>query len=117
MEKPTKCGDLYVMFDGSKFQKVLYSYLATFSLFAGIAVMAFPSSVFVETIGINIQTMICHAGMVVVGVVLLASRVVDLNFKTILRALPVFALCLSLRLSQTSYSTKRAIPKISICSS
>lgn len=77
--------------DGSKFQKWLYSYLATFSLFAGLAVMIYPGDVFISTIGINIQTMICHGGMVVVGVVILASKVVDLNYKTVLRAIPVFA--------------------------
>lgn len=76
--------------DGSKLQKWLYSYLATFSLFAGIVVMIYPGDVFVSTIGINIQTMICHGGMVIVGIVILASKVIDLNYKTILRAMAVF---------------------------
>ena len=34
------------------------SFLATFAVFAGTAVMIYPGDVFIETIGINIQTML-----------------------------------------------------------
>lgn len=71
--------------------QALCAYLATFSLFAGLAVMFYPTSVFIETIGINIQTMVCHGSMVVIGIFLLASGYVKLEHKTILRAMPVFA--------------------------
>lgn len=73
-----------------KFQEFLYSYLATYALFAGLAVMFLPSDVFISTIGINIQTMICHGGMVVVGIFLFFSGMVKLEWKTILKALSVF---------------------------
>ncbi len=73
-----------------EFQKYLYTYLATFALFAGVIVMVYPGNVFSTTIGINIQTMICHAGMVVMGVFLLVSGVVDLKWSSILKAIPVF---------------------------
>ena len=48
-------------------------FLATFSLFAGSAVMFYPGDVFVTTIGINIQTMVYHGSMVVIGVALIFS--------------------------------------------
>lgn len=68
----------------------LCAYLATFALFAGLAVMLYPVSVFTGTIGINIQTMFWHGSMVVIGVLLLASGHVKLEWKTLRRALPVF---------------------------
>lgn len=43
-------------------------FMGTFSLFAGLCVMVYPGDVFVETIGINIQTMIHHGLQVVLGV-------------------------------------------------
>ncbi len=68
----------------------LCSYLATFALFAGLAVMFYPNTVFIDTVGINIQTMVCHGGMVVIGVLLLASGHVKLQWKSLLQAVPVF---------------------------
>ncbi len=78
-----------------RLQEALYSYLATFALFAGLAVMLYPTTVFVDTIGINIQTMVCHGGMVVIGVLLLASGQVRLEWRSLLRALPVFLFMVS----------------------
>ena len=83
---------------GGKFQEQLYSYLATFSLFGGICVMLYPNDVFIGTIGINIQTMICHGGMVVMGVYLLASGLVKLKFTTIFKAMAIFGGLCSLAL-------------------
>lgn len=54
-----------------RFQDALYTYLATFGLFAGVMVMLIPNDVFVTTVGINIQTMVHHGGMVMMGVVAL----------------------------------------------
>jgi hypothetical protein len=58
--------------------------------------MLYPTTVFVGTIGINIQTMICHGSMIWIGVYLLASGYVKVEHKTILRAIPVFAICVML---------------------
>ena len=44
------------------------SYMAFWSLFGGLAVMFWPSTVFTETVGINIQTMVWHGMQVVLGV-------------------------------------------------
>lgn len=72
------------------------AYLATYSVFAGICVMLYPVTVFVETIGINFQTMVCHGSMIVIGIYLLCSGYVKLEHRTILRAMPVFAVCVLL---------------------
>lgn len=83
------------------------AYLATYSVFAGICVMLYPVSVFIRTIGINIQTMICHGSMIVIGVYLLCSGYVKLEHKTILRAMPVFGVCvlLAATMNEIAYRT------------
>ncbi len=43
-------------------------YMSTFSLFAGLAVFAYPNDVFISIIGINIQTMIHHGLQIVFGI-------------------------------------------------
>ena len=89
---------MYVMPLAIIFQKkhfvrdALRAYLATYGLFAGIVVMIYPDNVFVETIGVNIQTMVHHGSMVVIGVLTWVSGKAKLSHKTTLYALPVFAL-------------------------
>lgn len=79
-----------------KLHNALCCYLSTFALFAGLCVMIYPGDIFISTIGINIQTMICHGSMVVIGGYLLATGYVKLEHKTVLKALPVFAVCVLL---------------------
>ena len=79
-----------------KIHESLCAYLATYSMFAGLAVMIYPNDVFIETIGINIQTMICHGSMITIGIYLYATGHVKLQHRTILKAIPVFAVCLSI---------------------
>ena len=74
-----------------KIHDALCAFLATFSVFAGVCVMLYPVSVFVDTIGINIQTMICHGSMIVIGVYLMYTGYVKIELKTIQKAIPVFA--------------------------
>lgn len=68
----------------------LCAYLATYAVFAGLCVMIYPGDVFIETVGINIQTMICHGSMLTIGIYLFGSGYVKTEHKTILKALPVF---------------------------
>lgn len=75
----------------SKFHDALCTYLATFALFAGLCVMFYPADIYVDTIGINIQTSICHGSMISVGIFLLGTGYVKREHKTILKAIPVFA--------------------------
>ena len=67
------------------------AYLATFAFFAGAAVMGYPNDVFTQTIGINIQTMICHGSMITIAVYLLYTGYVKANLKSLLQAMSVFA--------------------------
>lgn len=76
--------------------KAACSYLVTYSVFAGICVMLYPATVFIDTIGINIQTMICHGTMISVGIFLLYSGYIKAEHKTILRAIPFFIGCVLL---------------------
>lgn len=70
------------------------AYLATYAIFAGLAVMLYPADVFNRIIGINIQTMVCHGTMLPIGAYLYATGHVKLQHKTILKALCVFAVTL-----------------------
>lgn len=44
-----------------------YLFLSTYGFFAGLAVMLYPVSVYTTDVGINIQTMVHHGGMVLMG--------------------------------------------------
>lgn len=72
-----------------KIKHALLSFLATFGLFAGLAVVIYPATVFVETTGINIQTMVHHGSMAILGFGLLAHHV-ELKWKSVLHASLVF---------------------------
>ncbi len=93
---PMYVGLLAGIFKKGKIHDSLCAYLATYAVFAGLSVMAYPVSVFISTIGINIQTMICHGSMITVGIYLLYSGYVPLKHKTILKAMPVFAVNVAL---------------------
>ncbi len=79
-----------------KWHSSLCAYLGTFALFAGLCVMFYPAQVFISTIGINIQTMICHGLMITVGIFLLGSGYVKAEHRTICKAIPVFAACMAI---------------------
>ena len=74
----------------------LCAYLATFAVFAGLVVMGYPNDVFVETAGINFQTMICHGSMLSIGIYLYGSGYVKTEHKTILKAVPVFCVAVAI---------------------
>lgn len=78
-----------------KLQEALYAYLATFAVFAGASVMVYPADVFVGTVGINIQTVVCHGSMICVGVYLMYTGSVKLENRTIMKSLTVFACTVS----------------------
>lgn len=74
-----------------KIFEALKIFLATFGLFAGVAVMLYPMTVFVGTIGINIQTMVHHGGMAIIGLGILVNHI-KLESKSILKASAVFSI-------------------------
>ena len=91
---PMYVGVLQGIFKKGKIHDALCAFLATYAIFAGICVMAFPSTIFASTAFLNIQTMLCHGTMVPIGVALMYSGHVKLGHKTILKAMAVFAVCL-----------------------
>ncbi len=74
-----------------RFKDFMYSFIATFNLFAGVIVMLYPSTVFIETTFINVQTMMHHGIMILSGVLMYAAGLVKLDFKTPLKGTAVFS--------------------------
>lgn len=87
---PMYVGLMAALFNKGKVHDSMCAFLATFATFAGLGVMFYPATVFIDTIGINIQTMICHGTMISIGIFLLGSGYVRSNYKTLLKAVPVF---------------------------
>lgn len=85
----------------------LCAYLSTYGLFAGLCVMFYPSTVFVDTIGINIQTMVCHGSMVTIGIYLLFAGYIKTERKTIIKALLVFVALVGIAMvmNEVAYQT------------
>lgn len=75
-----------------KIENACYSFLATYGLIAGISVMLYPNDVYIKEALINIQTMIHHGFMVIMGIYILLTSKVNFNTKTILNALTIFSL-------------------------
>ena len=104
---PMYIGLFAALVKNQKIHKALCNYLATFSLFGGLCVMVYPAQVFIGTIGINIQTMVCHGSMVVLGIYLLCSGYIELKHKTILPAIAVFAVIIisAIAMNETAHIT------------
>ena len=104
---PMYIGLVAAVVRGKSLHMRLCSYLATYALFAGICVMAYPSTVFIDTVGINIQTMVCHGSMITVGIVLLRTGYITAAMKTVIRALPVFLILVltAVGMNEIAYQT------------
>ena len=75
----------------------LVSYISVFSFFGGVAVFFYPNDVFVETIGINIQTMIHHGLQIVLGVFCVVYNRKKLEkIGYFLSSIPVFSFLVSI---------------------
>ncbi|MBQ4570402.1 MAG: YwaF family protein [Bacilli bacterium] len=86
---------IFLSKDGKIHQSAI-AYTATFALFGGIAVMIYPGDVFIETIGINLQTMIHHGSQVVMGIFCLIHERKRLNFKYYTKGILVFLILLTI---------------------
>lgn len=73
-----------------KVYDALMSYIGVYALFAGALVMIYPLGVFVESIFINVHTMIWHSSMFIVGFLVLATRSIEFKIKSVLKATIVF---------------------------
>lgn len=104
---PMYVGILAGLIRKGKVHESLCAYLATYSMFAGLAVMVYPVSVFIGTVGVNIQTMFCHGSMITLAIYLMYTGYVKLEHRTILKALPVFVVAVSIAavLNEMAYLT------------
>ena len=104
---PMYVGLLAALTKKGKIHEAACAYMATFSLFAGTAVMLYPGDVFMDTIGINIQTMVCHGSMIFLAIYLMATGYVKPGFKTVLKAIPIFAffLLIAMGLNEWAYQS------------
>lgn len=83
---------LAVFVKNQKFKEVCYSFISSFVLFGGLAVMLYPNDVFAtDILGVQIQTMVHHGLMVVMGVYMLAYNRNKLGLKFYLKGLYVLA--------------------------
>lgn len=83
----------------NKVEKACFAFLGTYSLIGGLSCMLYPDTVFIETIGINIQTMVHHGTMVLVGLLLLINNKIEYNFKSLYYATIVFIICVLIALT------------------
>ncbi len=74
----------------SKFRDAFVAYMSTFSLFGGLVTFIYPEQVFVETIGINIQTMTHHGLQIVLGIFFIVYARKNFPVKFYLKGIAVF---------------------------
>ncbi len=74
----------------SAVRRATVSFMAFYILFAGTAVMFYPGDVFIETIGINIQTMVWHGSQVILGVYFIVYYRRSISLRFFAKAIPVF---------------------------
>ena len=80
-----------IFIKNNKIKDIFIAFMASFSLFAGLAVFAYPNDVFIDTIGINIQTMIHHGLQIVLGIFFAVYYRNSLNIKWWIKSVFVFA--------------------------
>ena len=79
-----------------KFRDAILAYLCTFAFFGGFVVMIYPGTVFIESVLINVQTMVHHGLQTLVGIALTVSYRKKFTWKFFAMGLLVFAGLLSI---------------------
>lgn len=83
-------------FKKGKVQESLMSFLALYGVFGGLATLVYPEQVFVSTIGINIQTMVHHSLMIVLGVYAIVYNRKKFNLKFLFKGLVVLLIAIAI---------------------
>ena len=73
----------------SKLRDSLLSYMAFFTILGSIATAVYPETCFVQTLLVDIHTMLLHLGSLVVSIYLLKKEI-NINFKSLLSGYKVF---------------------------
>ncbi|MBO5879168.1 MAG: YwaF family protein, partial [Clostridia bacterium] len=76
--------------NNGKVRNACIAFMTYFSLIGGIVVFIYPGDVFIQTIGINIQTMVHHGSQLVLGIYFAVYNRRKFGFKYFLSAIPVF---------------------------
>lgn len=84
---------------GGGFRDSIMSFISTFALFGGLVTMILPATVFVSTIGINIQTMVHHGLQIVTGIFILVHERKRLNLKFFVKAIYVFGVMFAIAMA------------------
>ncbi|MFA5220594.1 MAG: hypothetical protein WC424_05860 [Bacilli bacterium] len=87
---PMYIAPLALIIKNGKLKDALYSFLAFYCLFGGLAVIIYPGDVFTSLVMINIQTMVHHSGMIIMGSVIIMAQMVKFDFKSLLKGTYVF---------------------------
>ena len=87
---PMYAGLLTGIFKKGRVHNALCAYLATYAVFAGLAVMLYPVTIFTGEIITNVHGMVCHASMLTIGIFLYYTRHVRTESATLIQAVPVF---------------------------
>ena len=82
-----------------KFRDAFLAYTITYAFFGGLAVMIYPGDVYIETIGINIQTMVHHGSQVVLGIFVAVHERKKFGKKFFALAIPVFVVAVLIALA------------------
>ncbi len=102
---PMYVGLLTAIFKKGRIHDALCAYLATYAVFAGVCVMAYPGDVFSPIAGISLQTSVCHGSMLSVGIYLWYSGYVKLSKRMLLGGAAVFscAVGVAVLLNETAF--------------
>lgn len=79
-----------------KLYDALSIFNGTYCTFAGLMVILTPSTVFTVSMGINLQSMIHHSLMVIVGTVAIGTYADRITVKKFMGAVGIFALCMAI---------------------
>jgi len=89
---------LLVFIKNKKVRQYLYSYLAFYTIISAIAVMAYPTTVFVEDLIVDIHTMILHCGSLVISCFVIINKLCDFTIKTYFKGTIVFIIAVIIAL-------------------
>ena len=111
---------LIAFLPSGKVREAFVSFFGTFVLLGGVAVCIYPGNVLVETLGINLHTMIWHGSQVFLGIYFNLRRFYSENPPKIkqyfLRAVPIFlafvAVALILNATVYQYFTANAMDDV-----
>lgn len=79
-----------------KWRRYLHSYLSFYGLVAGIAVMVYPDTIFVDNVSITVESLIWHGLMVILGIYLSIVNDFGKNIKEMIPAIIIFSILVTI---------------------